>query len=394
MNPNLHPAGPYREIYLALPPQRFDNREIARGIYRFALPTHHWICFFVNTDPEVIRSLPINERTGGIIGRFGRPELAKAAANLGIPAINVHGGRPMEGLPMVGPSHEETGRFAARQFLDSGYPHLGYYGLKDEDFSEWTKKGFVDELANEGRKVEICEFTSVRKERISKLGEAAPMEWLRRVPKPIAIHCPQDFFGHEIGFLCSQLGFRVPQDVAILGTNNDEILCLATQPALSSIRLPWQEVGFRSAQLLHEIMEGAEPPLAPVFLDSPDLVTRQSTEVIRCRDEVVEKAIREIQSRIKESLDIDSLAAFCGVSRRGLEKRFRAVLDRSPLQELNRVKIEAIKQMLRRDRRSIEQIADELGFSSAVYLSQFFHRETGMTPGTYRKRFAASGHQR
>lgn len=390
MNASRHPAGPHKEIYLVLSVSRFDNREVYRGIYSFALPSHHWICFFVEEDASVIRRLAINEQTGGIIGRFGRSDLALAAAGLGIPAVNIHGGATMGGLPMVGPDFYEVGRFAAQKFLESGYPHLGFYGLKNEDFSGSTKRGFVEEIHSAGRAVEICEFTTGRKLEASKRGQSAPRTWLAEVPKPIAIYCPQDAFAHEIGFLCCQLGLRVPQDVAILGTNNDQILCLGTQPALSSIRLPWQEVGFRAAELLHRLMAGGKPPGEPIRVGPPDLVPRQSTEVVHCRDEVVERAIAAIRQKVREPLDIDSLASLCGVSRRGLEKRFRAVLDRSPLQELNRVKVEEIKMLLRRDGRSIEQIADEMGFSSAVYLSQFFSREAGMSPGGYRKTFAAS----
>jgi LacI family transcriptional regulator len=382
------PRGP-NEIYLVLPPSHYPNREILRGIYSFALPKMHWIFFFINQSVDDIRRARVNRNTAGIIGRLGAPELAKAAASHKVPAINIHGGNPMGGLPLVGPDFFEVGRFAARRLLDSGVPHLGFYGLKNDDACARSLDGFEQEVALAGAKSHP--LLLLPGEKFPPRRKKAPqMAWLENLPKPVAIYSTQDVFAAEIAFLCCQIGLRIPEDVVILGTNNDEIHCLSVQPALSSIRLPWQEIGWRAASMLDEIIMGKTIGREPVRLGPPDFVPRQSTEIIRCRDEVVGKALGVIHEHLIEPLTIDDLAMRCGVSRRNLEKRFRAVLDRSPLQEQNRLRVELVKTHLREDGRTIEQVADICGFSSPIYLSQFFHRETGMSPGTYRKSFHES----
>ncbi len=378
-----------REIYLVLPPYHYPNREILRGIYQFALPTRHWLFFFARQNAESIPKLPLNRRIAAIVGRLGTPELAAAAAGLGIPAINIHGGNPMAGLPVVGPDFREVGRFAAASLLASGTPHLAFYGLRAEDACLTSLQGFEEEAKRAGAKVHPLLLLAGEKD-APPGGKSRQMMWVEALPKPVGIYATQDIFAAEIGFICSQLDIRVPEEVIILGTSNDEIHCLSVQPALSSIRLPWQEIGVRTARILDDWLAGGDPPEEPVRLGPPDFVARQSTAILRCRDEIVSKSLEFIQQSVTAPLLVDDLARKVGISRRGLEKRFRLVLDRSPLQEYNRQRVELVKKHLREDSRTIDQIADVCGFSSAIYLSQFFHRETGMSPGAYRKSFHES----
>lgn len=378
-----------REIYLVLPPSHFQNREILRGIYQYALPGHPWVFFFVNQTPESIAALRINKRTAGIIGRLGSTELAAAARALRIPAINIHGGNKMCRLPVVGPDFEEVGSYAAAHLLQTGTPHIAFYGLKDDDACITSLRGFEAAVTAAGTQVHALLLAPWEKDAPPRK-KSPQMMWLENLPKPVAVYATQDVFAAEIGFLCSQLNFRVPEEVMILGTSNDEIHCLSVQPALSSIRLPWQEIGAEAARMLDGWLSGRPPGIVPVRLGPPDFVPRQSTEFFRCKDPVVAKALELIRGTILAPLSIEELARKAGVSRRALEKRFRAVLNRSPLQEYNRERVELVKKHLREDARTIEEISYVCGFSSPIYLSQFFHRETGMSPGSYRKSFHES----
>lgn len=382
-------APPPREIYLVLPPSFYQNREILRGIYEYALPARNWVFFFASQDAGNIASLRTNKRTAGLIGRLGSPELACAAKKLGIPVINIHGGNPMAGLPIVGPDFHEVGCFAASRLLESGAPNIAFYGIEGDDACAVSLGGFQAEALRCGAHVHTLLIDPGKKDAPPRK-KSSQMEWLESLPKPVAVYATQDVFACEIGFLCSQLNLRVPEDVMILGTNNDEIHCLSVQPALSSIRLPWQEIGVRAAKALDEMLHGRSPGTAPLRMGPPDFVPRQSTEIFHCRDAVVSKALDFLRETIIAPLPIEDLARKVGISRRGLEKRFRAVLNRSPLQEYNRLRIELVKKHLREDARTIEEISYVCGFSSPIYLSQFFHREAGMSPGSYRKSFHES----
>jgi LacI family transcriptional regulator len=378
-------SGQALEIHLMLPSNAYNNREIRRGIYQYALPNRNWIIIFLDQSVSVLRALKSNQRCAGLIGRLGSPELAEAAAELKVPVINIHGGDPLCGLPTLGPNSFEVGQFAAQKLVEGGATHFAFYGIQDASFSVAAREGFQMTLEQMGHTVQVLElkpWTLSHKELNRTL-----RDWLASLPKPVAIYCPDDVFTHALGCHAVQLKLRIPEEVALLGTNNDEVMCLGMQPALSSIRLPWRQIGARAAALLEEMMQGALPPRTAIRLGPPDLVARQSTHALHCRDELVEKALLLIHANAFAPLGIEELSRRVGASRRNLEKRFRAVLNRTPIQEQNRIRLEELKRMLRHDPRSIEQIADACGFSSPVYLNQFFQREAGMAPGAYRKAF-------
>lgn len=377
--------GPLREIFLVLPAQQFHNREIRRGIYQFALPRRPWIFFFIDQAPEAISRIRVRRGTCGIIGRFGRPDLAGAVRRLRLPAINIHGGTPMAGLPVVGPDSREIGRCAAQWLLEAGGARFAFRGVPSADFSDAILAGYREALKQAGHDVAVYAPPSAG--RGGADGSADRLRWLKALPKPISIFCPEDILAHELGCMALQAKLRVPEDVALLGTNNDPVICLGVQPPLSSIRLPWQEVGFRAARLLAELMDGARPPAEPIRLGPPELVPRQSTPLFHCRDDVVERAMVLMRESVHAPMDMNAVARAIGVPRRLREKHFRAALNRTPLQEQNRQRIEEIKRRLREDDDTIERIADRCGFSGAVYLSQFFHRATGLSPGAYRHVF-------
>jgi LacI family transcriptional regulator len=292
----------------------------------------------------------------------------------------------MEGLPMIGPCSMEVGRFAAQTLRSQGAHSFAFYGVKNADFSEATLRGFREGL---GAFEEDChlflEEPGVFSHR--ELFEKQ-LAWIRKLPDGTAIYCPDDVFAHTVGCLAIQSGRRIPEDLTLLGTNNDETLCLGMQPPISSIRLPWRRIGYRAAEKLEECMEGGEPSEEPEFFGPPELVRRQSTPERHCHDPLVERAITLMHKHLTDPLTIEELAQEVGASRRSLEKRFRKTVDRSPLHEQNRIRLEEVKRLLREDSRTIEALSDVMGFSSPVYLHQFFQREAGMSPGAYRKSFS------
>lgn len=369
-----------------LPGQFHNNREIRRGIYHYALPERPWSFAFVDQSVETLRGMRPNRFAAGLIGRLGTPEMSAAAAALPFPAVNVHGGLPMAGVPVVGPNSVELGTVAAEMLLDCSPASFGFYGLKGQEFSTLALTGFAERLRQAGQAPVVLE---VPPGPLGTRDHAAMVEpWLRGLPKPAAIYCPDDIFAHSLGGYCLQMGLEVPGEVMLLGTNNDEVLCLGVQPPLSSLRLPWFQIGVQAAACLDRMMAGEAPPETPVYLGPPERVERQSTSQVHCRDALVEAAVGRMQATLAAPLRLDELSRQLGCTRRTLEKHFQRTLKRSPLQEQNRLRILELKRLLRHDPRTIEEIAYALGFSSPGYLNEFFHREAGMSPSAYRKTFA------
>lgn len=377
---------PVRVVHLMIPPQFHNNREIRRGIYQYALPGQNWSFAFVEQSVAAVESLRKNRFCDGLIGRLGTPDLAKAAAKLRVPVVNIHGGTPLAGLTQVGPNSVEIGRFAAKTLLEFSPASFAFYGLAGQAFSTEAMAGYIDGLKAVEREVLIFELDPAQPQNNTERQKL--VRWLHKLPKPAAVYCPDDIFAHSLGSICMQEGLRVPEDVILLGTNDDEIMCLGVQPPLSSIRLPWHRIGAEAARLIDGMMGGKTPPRTPVYLGPPELAARQSTEIFHCRDPLVEEALDHMRTQLEHPIGIEALARKLGCTRRTLEKHFRQALGRTPLQEQNRLRAQEVKRLLRHDPRGIEQIADALGFSSAVYLNEFFHREAGMSPGAYRKAFA------
>jgi len=211
--------------------------------------------------------------------------------------------------------------------------------------------------------------------------------WLLRARKPLAVYCPNDILANELSAFCRQLLLAVPRDVLILGADNDELLCLGCLPALSSIRLPYREVGRRATALLQQLLEGGAIPPEPLLIHEPDIVERQSTVFQHVNDPHVERALQWMRDHCAHGISVEDVARAAGVSLRSLEVRFQGTIGRTPRKELNRLRLESVKRLLREQNQTLEQIAENCSFSSGIYLSQFFRREAGMTPGEYRKTF-------
>jgi LacI family transcriptional regulator len=368
-----------------LPGSHLNNREICRGIYQYALPDKPWIFIFHRQSVDTLRHLATNKRMTALIGRLGDPRLAEAAGRLSVPVINIHGGNPMAGLVQIGTDSREVGAFAAQKLIDSGVRSFGYFGLPGADFSTTAEEGFCQVLDAAG--LNACIMKDTPATHSSREWTQRLHDWLDELPPETAVYCPDDVFAHNLACAAIQGQRKIPDDLMILGTNNDTVYCLGVQPPLSSIRLPWKQIGARAAAILDDWLAGTPPPSSPIRVGGPELVSRQSTRVQHCRDELVDRALEIMRENVRAPIKMDLLAQQVGASRRNLEIHFKRTLDRSPLQEMNRLRLEEVKRLLRHDPGTIEQISDQCKFSSPVYLSQFFQRETGMSPGAYRKAF-------
>lgn len=376
-------------MFLILPSHQEANREIIRGIYEYAYPEFRWAFFHVNQTVRAIEHISQLKTASGIIGLLGREDLADAAAKSSLPVVNIHDGEVYAGLPQVGEDGYLIGAYAAECLQDTGAEHVGFYGLKGANFSEVRCRGFCDTLKKLGRKdVNVFFRDPAMLQSMEHFGERNPaLEWLEACPKPIAIYCANDTFANELSVACFQADIRIPQEVMLLGTDNDSIWAKVAHPSLSSIQLPYREIGRRAAQMLQQLIQGDAIDETLLRIHQPEIVERQSTARVHASDPLVEKALLWMQERGQTGAGMHEVAKVAGCSTRALEIRFQKALGRSPGSELKRIRLTFVKQLLREADWTIETIAEDCNFSSGAYLSQFFKRETGMTPGAYRKTF-------
>jgi LacI family transcriptional regulator len=181
---------------------------------------------------------------------------------------------------------------------------------------------------------------------------------------------------------------HIPNEVAVLGVDNEDPLSRLVWPGLSSIALATEQIGFRAADLLHRLLDGLSLPRASTLLSPLGVVARGSTRQLVPDDPVVAKAIAVIHESVSTPLSVADLSRAVPVSRISLERRFRRYLDRTPAQEIRRVRIAQARQLLMATDLPLKSIAERCGFAAASRLIEAFRRETGSTPIAYRVRTA------
>ena len=211
--------------------------------------------------------------------------------------------------------------------------------------------------------------------------------WLKALPKPVALFVANDVRGRQVLNSCLKVGVAVPQEAAVLGVDNDEMLCETSHPQMSSIQMNAEQAGFEAARLLDKMMHGSRRDSTKqsiVTYGFSRLVTRCSTEVIQVADPLIARSLEFIRINTSASLTVDALARHIGASRRLVERRFKSILGRTVYAEIMRVRLERVQMMLRETPMTIEAIADTCGFASASHLSMVYKKHFNMTISSYR----------
>jgi LacI family transcriptional regulator, galactose operon repressor len=193
--------------------------------------------------------------------------------------------------------------------------------------------------------------------------------------------------GSQVSEFCRQLGFRVPDEVAIVGVDDDDLLCELSRPSLSSVALPGERIGYEAAVLLDRWLRGLRPPKKVVVLPPVGVVVRQSSDLMAVPDPQVSAALRFIREQADRPLHVQDVLREVPMARRALERRFRKWLQRSISEEIRRIHLERSRQLLSQTDLPLSAVATQSGFTDGRQLSVVFRRETGLTPSAFRRRF-------
>lgn len=324
----------------------------------------------------------------GIIARVENDRIARAIEASRLPTVDVSAARIVPQLPWVETNDRAIARLAVEHFLERGFTHFGFCGDARFNWSTWRAKHFREGLREAGHSCFVFGYDSTRVDR----QVAAIERWLRSLPKPVAVLAAYDNRGLQVLEACHNLGLSVPDEVAVLGVDNDELLCELASPPLSSIAPDAHRAGYEAAGLLDRLMQGEKVGNECVQIDPLLLYPRQSTDVLAIDDPVVVKALRYIREHACEGLQVADILRVVPVSRRVLEARFRARLHHTPHEEIVRVRIDRVKQLLAETELTLEAIASRTGYEHAEYMSVMFRREMGTTPGRYRESFRTRRH--
>jgi len=320
----------------------------------------------------------------GILARIENAAIAKVISSLNLPTVDLSAGRLLPKLPCFEIDENGIGRMAAEHFVERGFKHFAYCGDSRFVWSQHRGQGFSDALANMGHPT-VHEYKlppgTVHEADDEML---AIKSWLISLPKPVAVFCCYDIRGRLVLDTCRNYSLPVPDRVAVLSVDNDELLCSLAHPPLSSIIPNAMRTGYDASALLARMMEGEKVDAVTHVVPPTGVVTRQSTDVLAVEDAHVGRAVQFIREHACEGICVDDVVTSSALSRRLLEGRFKKYLGRSPHEEITRVQILRVKDLLAHTDLPLTEVADRTGFRYVEYLSAVFKQKTGVPPGKYR----------
>lgn len=323
----------------------------------------------------------------GIIGSIDDAKVARALVRTGLPAVVIPIREPVPGFPCIFDGEDGPGKMAAAYLLSLGLRNFAFCGFENLCWSQARGEDFGRTIADGGFQTHYYRVPRSRVQRLWENEQIILADWLRSLPKPLGLMACNDDRGHYVIEACQIAELRVPDDVAVIGVDNDELICDLTAPPMSSVALSHETAGYRGAQLLDAMMSGKKVDDSSVIpLEASRVVTRQSTDVLAIGDPELASAVRFICLHSNEAIQVSDVVDSVAVSRRALERRFRKVFSRSVHDEIRRVRVERVARMLLETDLSVSQIALGLGYPSDKHVARYFRKEKGVTPQQYRRR--------
>jgi LacI family transcriptional regulator len=317
----------------------------------------------------------------GIIARIETPQIAAAVVRTGWPAVDLSAARLVPALPWVETDDEQIAKLAAEHLLERGFRHFAYCGEARFNWSVWREEHFARRVRAAGHDCRVFrpKAGGGAAEQIAEIGR-----WLQTLPKPVGIMACYDIRGQQVLDACRNAGFAVPDEVAVIGVDNDELLCELASPPLSSVIPNAHRTGYAAAARLDRLMSGKKVTPMAELIPPLGVASRQSTDALALDDREIVQAVRMIREHACEGINVADVLRAVPLSRRVLEQRFQKLLGRTPREEILQVRLGRVKQLLGETDLALYQIAERTGFEHVEYLSVVFKREMGLTPSAWR----------
>ena len=385
-------------VAIALPSAYKTNREITQGILRYANERGPWAVQIVEGRMDEMHLAQVNrENYDGFFGNISSPRILKDILDSRLAVVLLDTFLP-ELLPCIrrrpltcqlNSDDQPIGVAAARYFLERRFTHFAFVGdIHAASWSENRCRAFANTVSGAGLPCAVYPTPSAALLRNATREQMALGEWLRALPRPCAVFVSNDIRARNVLNACMNVGLAVPQDVAVLSCDNDELVCETTVPTLSSIQFNTQQAGYRAAALLDRMIRNRERISTServLHYGFQNIVTRNSSEAMQQPDPLVTRILTYIRLNAETRFTMTDLANALNVSRRLLEIRFRRTTGRTLHDELIRVRMERARMLLRAGTQSIEAIAAICGFSTPSHFGATFSKMFGCSPSAFRR---------
>ncbi len=382
---SARPAAPrgVPKVVLLIESARAAGRALLCGIARYAHHHGPWSFYWEAGGLERFSGSFDKLDADGVIMR-DTDRLEEVLAR-GLPAVVVgHRHREIPDVANVVTGSHDIGRLGAEHLLSCGVRHFAFCGYTNCSWSD-TRCGTFKHVVSLAH-FDCAEFSIQAGATDSPWHDQreAIANWLRSLPRPVGLMACNDDLGHEVIAAAKLAGLSVPDDVAVIGVDNDEVVCGLTDPPLSSVAVNFERAGYEAAHVLAGLMKREAAP-SRIIVSPTHVVPRRSTSLLAVEDPHLAKALRFIRDRVEESPSVEAVARAAAISRRALEKRFRDSLGRSVLDEIRRVRTDQIARLLVETELPVAQIAERLGFADVQHIARYFRSAKAVSPLAYRK---------
>ncbi|HBG28033.1 MAG: hypothetical protein A2Y10_17555 [Planctomycetes bacterium GWF2_41_51] len=384
-----------RKVILVIEDASSYCRELIRGISRYAQVHGPWAIYRNIHDSSYRHGRELRKEfydhlyeidADGLITRS--PERTKEITKKGVPTVIAITETHASGnIPKLDIAHDLIGKMAAEYFIERGYTNFAFYG---NIRYHWTRLRYEGFKAAAGKHNFYYYDHPTNREILTKgvdfkINHLA--SWLVTLPKPVGLMACSDAWAVNVIEACKLVSIHIPEQLAILGVDNDEPICLTCFPQLSSISLNAETSGFKAAQLLDDLMNGRKPENKKIFVEPVQVVTRTSTDVMAITDNDVAESLQFIRASRREPIQVIDVASKVGVSRRTLQNKFRQKLNRSILDEIKNSRIAYAKELLLNTDMNISEISNYMNFPGINSFSRYFKNETELSPIEYRRKY-------
>ena len=327
----------------------------------------------------------------GVIANFDSPNVVKAVIESRLPAVAFGSGYgwydPKYRIPYFFTNNRAIAELAADHLLEHGFRHFAYYGGAPTRITGWSderEQAFVERVRKRGYS---CSVYRERRHltRHSAGKEKRLSEWLSALPQPVGLMAENDQGARLALEVCRSAELRVPEAVAVVGVDNDELLCHLSTPLLTSVEQGSRQIGYEAAALLDRIMTGHGSKRMSIVIDPVGIVSRASSDTLAIEDQSVAAAMRYITEHAMQGIKGQQVAASVGVSRQGLEVRFKRTIGKSIKTAIRAVQLARIVELVRDTGISLKEIAAMTGFKSVQHMTTVFSDQHGIPPAEYRK---------
>jgi len=379
-------------VALLIESSRAYGRRTLFGVARYVREHQPWSIFL--QERSLGDKCPdwLKEWNGdGIIARVESRQIANGIRKLGIPAVDVRYLLKNIGMPSVRPDDAAAARLAFEHLRERGFRNFAFCGFNGADYSDARRDSFLECARKANLPCHVYTDTLKVRKVSTQEYEARGLKdsehvvrWLESLAKPVGLMACNDIRGQQVLNACRAAGISVPDEIAVIGVDNDEMLCELADPPLSSVSLDTERIGYEAASLLDQMIAGKKPKQELILVQPVGVVTRRSTDVLAVEDRHITTATQFIRLRACDGIDVSDVLKVVPLSRSTLERRFYRVLGHSPKEEILRTRLSRAKQLLSETDFSLAQIAEKVGFEHPEYLSVIFKKKTSLTPGEFR----------